>query len=123
MRLICMLLLALPLAAVDIPRYGTHDFSFNATAAGNPFDVTLMGHFDGPGGMRLSVPGFYDGANTWRIRFSPTAEGNWTMRTSSSLAALDGKTDPSIVCVANPHPHIRQGGLRVDQALLGRLLI
>lgn len=116
MRLICMMLLALPLAAVEIPRYGTHDFSFNAAAAGNPFDTALTGLFEGPGGLRLSVPGFYDGSNTWRIRFSPTAEGKWTMRTSSSLAALDGKTDASIVCIANPHPQIRRGGLRVDPA-------
>ena len=116
MRLICLLLLALPLAAVDIRRYDTHDFSFRATAAGNPFDVAITGHFQGPAGERLSVPGFYDGANTWRIRFSPTAEGKWTMRTSSTLAALDGKTDGAIVCVPNPHPHIQQGGLRVDPA-------
>ena len=59
-RLICLLLLALPLASVEIPRYDTHEFSFTATA---------------PGGERLSVPGYYDGANTWRIRFSPAAEG------------------------------------------------
>ena len=75
MRLICLLLLALPLASVEIPRYDTHDFSFTATAPGNPFDVAVTGHFEGPGGERLSVPRYYDGANTWRIRFSPAAEG------------------------------------------------
>lgn len=116
MRLISSIFLALPLAAVDIPRYDTHDFAFTATAAGNPFDVTIVGHFQGPGGERLSVPGFYDGANTWKVRFSPTEEGKWTMRTTSSLPALDGKPAGAIQCVPNTHPQVRQGGLRVDPA-------
>ena len=116
-----LLLLGLPILAVEIPRYDTHDFSFagsssSGTAAGNPFDVTLTGHFEGPGGRRLSVPGYYDGANTWKIRFSPTVEGAWTLRTTSSLASLNGKTDAAITCVANSHPHIRHGSLRVDPA-------
>ena len=36
----------MPLAAVEIPRYYTHDFSFPTTATGSPFDVMLVG----PGG-------------------------------------------------------------------------
>jgi len=115
-KLICLSLLALPLAAVDIPLYDVYDFSFVAAAQGNPFDVALTGHFQGPAGERLSVPGFYDGANTWKIRFSPVSLGKWTLRTVSPLAALHGKSEDTIACLANPHPHIRQGGLRVDAA-------
>ncbi len=118
MKLISLMipLLALPLAAVDILRYSTHDFSFQAAVPGNPFEVSIAGHFQGPGGERLTIPGFYDGNNTWKIRFSPTAEGKWSLRTESSLAGLNGKTDASIVCAANPHPQMRKGGLRVDPA-------
>jgi hypothetical protein len=111
-----LLLLTLQLSAVDIPHYATHDFSFNAPIAGNPFDVALTGHFTGPNGERITIPGFYDGGGVWKIRFSPTAPGKWTMRTVSPAAALDGRADASIECIANPHPHIRKGGLRVDPA-------
>ena len=116
MKSICLLLVTVPLIALDIPRYGTHDFAYSAMAAGNPFDVTITGNFTGPSGERLTVPGFYDGANTWKIRFSPTAEGKWSLRTVSTLPALNGKVETSILCVANSHPHIRKGGLRVDSA-------
>jgi hypothetical protein len=107
--------LAFPLAAVDIPLYATHDFSFTAAVPGNPFQVRLTGHFTGPAGQRLSIPAFYDGGNRWKIRFSPTATGRWTLNTASPVAALNGKSD-AIECVPNPHPHIRKGGLLVDPA-------
>lgn len=110
------MLLALPLAAVEIPRFDTHDFVFSAAASGNPSEVSLIGHFSGPAGERLSVPGFWDGSNNWKIRFSPTAEGKWSLRTVASLASLDGKTDASITCIANSHPQMKKGGLRVDAA-------
>ena len=61
-------------AATTIDLYYSHDFSFSAAAAGNPFDVELSGEFTGPDGVRLRVPGFYDGGGVWKIRFSPTRE-------------------------------------------------
>lgn len=85
--------IALP-AAVTIERYHSHDFSFSAPVSGNPFDVELSGEFTGPDGVRLRVPGFYDGGGVWKIRFSPTRAGRWSLRTISRTVALDGKTDP-----------------------------
>ncbi len=106
--------LALPVSgAVTIERYHSHDFAFRAAAPGNPFDVELAGEFAGPNGQRLRVPGFYDGDGTWKIRFSPPAEGTWSMRTVSPLPALNGPTEAGIRCVANRHRNIH-GGLRVD---------
>jgi hypothetical protein len=102
-------------AGVSIEQYHSHDFTLTATAQGNPFDVELAGEFTGPDGVRLRVPGFYDGNGTWKIRFSPSGQGEWSMRTSSSLAALDGKTATGIWCGPNRHPAIH-GGLRVDAA-------
>jgi hypothetical protein len=90
-----------------------HDFVFAAAAAGNPFDVELAADFVGAGGRRLHVPGFYDGDGQWKIRFSPTRTGEWSMRTVSNLSALDGKTEPAISCTPNRHPEVH-GGLRVD---------
>jgi hypothetical protein len=102
-------------AATSIERYHSHDFAFQAAASGNPFDVELAGEFSGPEGAHLRVPGFYDGDGRWIIRFAPNREGEWQLRTVSSLAALDGKTEAGIRCVPNRHPEIH-GGLRVDPA-------
>ena len=99
---------------VSIAQYHSHDFEYRASATGNPFDVELAAEFTGPGGARLRVPGFYDGDGVWKIRFSPNRQGEWSMRTSSSLAALDGKTQ-SVFCGPNRHPSIH-GVLRVDPA-------
>lgn len=106
---------AFPVAAVQIQQYHSHDFVFPAQANGNPFDVELEGEFVGPDGVRLTVPGFYDGGGVWKIRFSPPRTGKWTLRTKSALAALHGKQDADIECVPNRHAAIH-GGLRVDAA-------
>lgn len=100
-------------AAVTIEQYYSYDFSFQAQASGNPFDIDLAGDFTGPGGVRLSVPGFYDGNGVWKIRFSPTALGTWSLRTRSSMPALNGRTEAAIECQPNKHSTIH-GGLRVD---------
>jgi hypothetical protein len=101
------------LPAVVIEQSHWHDFAFTAQISGNPFDVELRGEFTGPGGVRLVVPGFYDGENTWKIRFSPTAVGQWSMKTLSPAAALNGRTETNIDCTANTNAAIH-GGLLVD---------
>jgi hypothetical protein len=101
------------LPAVVIEQSHWHDFAFTAQISGNPFDVDLRGEFTGPGGVQLVVPGFYDGGNTWIIRFSPTAVGHWSMRTSSPAAALNGRLETNIECSANTNPAVH-GGLLVD---------
>jgi hypothetical protein len=102
-----------PGAAVTIEQYYSNDFSFQAQASGNPFDVDLVGEFTGPGGVHLSVPGFYDGNGVWKIRFSPTSLGTWSLRTRSSLPALNGRAETGIECQPSKHAAIH-GGLRVD---------
>jgi hypothetical protein len=101
--------------ATTIGLYHSHDFTFQATATGNPFDVELAGEFTGPEGIRIRVPGFYDGDGRWIIRFSPTREGEWELHTVSPLAALNGKTEGGIRCLPNRHAEIH-GGLQVDPA-------
>ena len=112
---VLLLLAGHALAATTIQQYHSHDFAFKASATGNPFDVEFSGDFTGPDGARLTVPGFYDGDGTWKLRFSPTRVGEWSFRTASSLDALRGKTETNISCVANTNPNIH-GVLRVDAA-------
>jgi hypothetical protein len=102
-------------AATNIERFQSHDFVFPATAPGNPFDVEIAGEFSGPAGAHLRIPGFYDGDGRWIIRFAPNREGEWQLRTVSSLAALDGKTETGIRCDPN-RSNENHGGLRVDPA-------
>ncbi len=117
MKLLFALFLASTMAraATTVEQFHAHDFVFKAVATGNPFDVELAAEFAGPGGARFKVPGFYDGDDTWKIRFSPTLVGEWSMTTAASIGALAGKKESGIQCVTNRHPNIH-GGLKVDPA-------
>jgi Protein of unknown function (DUF4038)/Domain of unknown function (DUF5060) len=99
--------------AVTIEQYHPHDFTLSGQASGNPFDVEVRGEFSGPDGTRITVPGFYAGGNIWKIRFSPTKPGRWSMITVSPLAALNAHTETDIQCTGNSNPAIH-GGLFVD---------
>ena len=57
----------------------------------NPFtDVTVDAIFSSPSGKTYTMPAFYDGHNTWRVRFNPGDPGRWTWRTTSR------PTDPDL---------------------------
>jgi len=50
----------------------------------NPFvDVMVEGKFVSPSGATFTVPGFYDGEATWRLRFNPGEAGEWRYEVSS----------------------------------------
>jgi hypothetical protein len=107
--------LAAVASAVTIEQHHTHDFAFRAQVENNPFDVELTGEFRGPDGALLRIPGFHDGGGVWKIRFSPTRTGSWSLRTVSPVAALNGRTEAGIRCTPNTNPDIH-GALRVDPA-------
>ena len=45
----------------------------------NPFrDAALVGEFTSPSGKTTVIDGFYDGDETWRLRFAPDEEGEWS---------------------------------------------
>ncbi len=114
----CWLLMALSTAkATDeaefVPRWQPCDFSFRADQKlDNPFSVAFAAEATGPGGVRLRIPGFYDGDGTWKVRLSPTIEGDWSLVTRSSLPALDNR-QAAFRCQRNPSPLVH-GGLIVD---------
>jgi len=65
----------------EVPRYESIEFSLEVEAEyGNPYDareVKLDGIFYAPDGNEMTVPGFWDGEEAWRLRFTPSQEGEW----------------------------------------------
>lgn len=54
------------------------------------FDVTL----NGPGGKTYTIPTFWDGENTWKVRLVATEPGTWNWSTGTGQTkdnGLDGK--------------------------------
>jgi len=83
----------------EIRQWSIFEHSFNARFSGNPFlDVSLKAQFKHENKTVL-IDGFYDGNNTFTIRFMPDIQGEWTYTTTSNLKALDGKTG-SFTCIA-----------------------
>jgi hypothetical protein len=83
----------------SVERWGYAEIALNGPSSGNPFeDVTLTAAFR-MGNRALTVPGFYDGDGSYKIRFMPDAVGEWTWTTVSSAPELNGKAG-KILCAA-----------------------
>ena len=96
-----------------VPRWQPEDFAFKSgEQASNPFLVAFTAKVMGPDGRSFELPGFFDGDGTWKIRVSPTVEGEWSLVTKSDLKELDGKK-AGFTCVKNEGPNAH-GVLRVD---------
>lgn len=69
-------------APVETPRWEMLEFVLHGRArVANPFrDAALVGEFTSPSGKARSVDGFYDGGDTWRLRFAPDEAGEWRYR-------------------------------------------
>ena len=53
----------------------------SSRAYDNPFaDVTVDAAFTSPSGKTWTIPAFYDGEQTWHVRFNPRKVGAWTYR-------------------------------------------
>ena len=52
--------------------------------------VTFTGASGPAQGLKFTVPGFWDGGNTWKARFAPPAPGGWSYSASSADAGLQG---------------------------------
>ncbi len=84
------LLFALSLPAAE--RWGQHEINLTGPASGNPYlDVQWSATF-AQGDRTIVVPGFWDGAGTYRVRFSPPTPGEWRYETCSATPELNGKT-------------------------------
>lgn len=58
----------------------------------DPFLVQLGAKFTHETGFTMEIPGFYDGGNSWIIRFCPSLDGAWSFVTYSSVPKLSGKS-------------------------------
>ena len=65
---------------LDTKLWGRFETTFkNERRYQNPFtDVELQAEFISPGGHNVKTWGFYDGSNTWKLRFMPDQTGTWT---------------------------------------------
>ena len=59
--------------------------------------------------QEMTVPGFYDGEGTYRLRFSPPKQGKWTYETKSNLTELSGQ-DRFAQCREADRQQSRAGG-------------
>jgi len=114
----CLLSLLLMVAAtlaqaIEVPRWQPHDFVFTSAAKpANPFTVAFAATVTSPGGASFKTAGFYDGGEVWKVRVSPSVEGEWSLVTHCDIPDLNGKT-ARFTCVRNSNPRVH-GGLRVD---------
>ena len=70
----------------------------------NPFiEVTVSALFRSPNGTEIRLAGFFDGGQTWKVRFTPGETGRWTFQTTSSPA------DPGLN---------RHGSFEIEEATL-----
>ena len=75
------------------------ELTLNGPTDGNPFtDVKLTGQFINASDT-ISVPGFYDGNGTYKIRFMPKKEGEWLYQTVSNVNKMDKKKG-SFICTS-----------------------
>jgi hypothetical protein len=75
-----------------VERWGVYEVTLNHQAPGDPVhDVQLSATFTN-GKQNITVPGFWDGGNTYKVRFMPATVEQWRYETRSNLPALSGKT-------------------------------
>jgi hypothetical protein len=88
---------------LNVTQWQPHEIELTAQRDyANPYlDIEIWAWVTGPDGSERRVYGFWDGGSTWRIRFSPTAPGQWSYRTEASVddPGLVGATG-QIACVA-----------------------
>lgn len=76
---------------MPIQRRSVMELALRSSAAyRNPFlDVELEATFTAPDGATRTMPGFFDGQGTWRVRFSPHIAGTWRYRTATPIGDPD----------------------------------
>ncbi len=93
----------------DIPRFGVFEQELaHSGTYDNPYvEATASATLEGPDGSIRTIPLFWDGGRTWRLRFSPDFEGVWKWRTTSANVGLSGKAGQFTVV-----PSDRKGNIR-----------
>lgn len=81
-------------AQTTVPLYGMFQTNFqHAGTSSNPYtQITATVTFTQPTGSAVTIPMFWDGASTWRVRFSPWLPGTWTWTIGSANLGLNNKS-------------------------------
>jgi hypothetical protein len=91
-----------PVTTLQIPQaeqWGVFEVTLKGPATGNPYmDVDLSAVFSN-NEKQITVPGFYDGDSTYRIRFSPPETGTWNYVTESNAEELAGQ-EGGFICTS-----------------------
>jgi len=75
-----------------VEQWGQGEIVLRGPSGGNPYaDVQLRARFT-QGDRTIEVPGFWDGDDVYKIRFSPPTPGAWRYATSCNRPELDGQT-------------------------------
>jgi len=88
-------------------KWDVFEQSFSGPATGNPYlEISFTASFT-LANRTVTVPGFYDGDGTYRVRFMPDTEGEWHFTTTSLTPELNGQTGsftctPAIAGVHGP---------------------
>ncbi|MHB1305523.1 MAG: DUF5060 domain-containing protein, partial [Limisphaerales bacterium] len=79
-------------ATAAVERWGVFEVTAAGPASGNPhLDVQWSATFT-QDARRVTVPGFWDGEHSYKVRFSPPTAGEWRYETRSATAGLNGLT-------------------------------
>jgi Domain of unknown function (DUF5060)/Protein of unknown function (DUF4038) len=81
-----------------VEQWGRQEIRLQSNLAyANPFtDVDVRGRFSS-GSRTVEVYGFYDGNHTWKVRFMPEQQGEWSYITLSNDEQLSGKSGRFLV--------------------------
>lgn len=110
MRIVCLVLLAATVAQAQVqaprsvPRWGMWEATLKSQRQYfNPFtEVSVMATFVAPSGKRVTVDGFYDGDNVWRVRFMPDEVGKWRWVIRAEPSEESMSASGTFVCTPSP---------------------
>lgn len=109
-----------PKAALDHPgtvaRWERVELRLDGPRHGNPFvDVELSAEIT-DGEVTRTVPGFYDGEGTYRVRWLAERAGTWRFRTSSNARSLHGHEGTVTVTPSDAPGPVRVDGMHFAHA-------
>jgi hypothetical protein len=92
-----------------VPRFGLFERSFvHSGSYANPYtELSPTAAFTRPDGTQWTIPLFWDGEQTWKVRISPDVTGVWSYATSSSDAGLNNQSGHFTVT-----PSSNKGGIQ-----------
>jgi hypothetical protein len=75
----------------ETEQWGVYELVLKGPATGNPYEEVELAAVFKHKEEQVTVPGFYDGQGTYRVRFSPARQGTWTYQTQSNVPQLSRK--------------------------------